>query len=187
MIKPMLQSQRALLLYACTVFLIGCAGKPDQDATSEPVSPDDIVVTGADFECLNNWDLIDNLAITNIADNLNKALLLANDPQPGMQYPLGTIVQLFPTEAMVKRAPGYDPENNDWEYLKLYVDAEGTIIRERGRSEISNFFGGCRDCHEDARAFDFICLDTHGCVQLPVGDTFIANERNRDPRCTAVP
>jgi methylmalonyl-CoA mutase len=47
-------------------------------------------------------------------------------------YPPGTVIQLVPQEAMVKRESGFAPEANDWEFFFLNVDAEGTEIAARG-------------------------------------------------------
>ena len=44
----------------------------------------------------------------------------ANNPDGGV-YPVGTVIQLVPQEAMVKRAAGFDPATNDWEFFSLDV------------------------------------------------------------------
>lgn len=145
---------------------------------------EDFVAQASDFECLKDWERVRNIRLTNKLGRLEDALALARDPKPGSRYPVGTIIQLFPGEAMVKRGRGYDPENNDWEYFELATSASGTEILKRGRDDIVNMFGGqCFGCHEAARDFDFICENDHGCVELPVTGAQIAVLQDRDPRC----
>ena len=45
-------------------------------------------------------------------------------------YPVGTVLQLIPTEAMVKRHKGYSPSTDDWEFFALKVSPQGTRHRE---------------------------------------------------------
>jgi hypothetical protein len=89
-----------------------------------------------------------------------------------------------PQEAMVKRAPGFDADSNDWEFFSLDVTAEGTEILTRGGAEVINRFGGsCADCHSLAKPeFDFVCEDTNGCEPLPIGDDVIKSIQDQDPR-----
>lgn len=174
---------RALLL---GFGLLALAPSGCSDDAGPPVTPvaEDFVAQATDFECLKNWERVRNIRLTNKLGRLEEALSLARDPRPGLQYPAGTIIQLFPGEAMVKRAPGYDPANNDWEYFELATSARGTEILKRGRDDIINMFGGqCFGCHEAARNFDFICENDHGCVELPVTGAQIAVLQEADPRC----
>ena len=177
-----------LLLGPLFVACLGAAGVTgcSDDAVS-PLAPvaEDFVAQADDFECLKNWERVRNIRLTNKLGHLEEALALASDPRPGARYPVGTIIQLFPGEAMVKRGSGFDPANNDWEYFELTTSAGGTEIRKRGRDDVINMFGGqCFGCHEAARDFDFICEDDHGCVELPVTGSQIAVLQDRDPRCT---
>jgi hypothetical protein len=85
----------------------------------------------------------------------------------------------------VKRAPGFDPASNDWEFFNLEVSAQGTTIRARGGAEVINRFGGtsCADCHNKAEPkWDFVCEQDHGCDPLPIGDDVIAAVQRADPR-----
>lgn len=176
------RAPRALVVLAVAFALAGCGG--DGGSSSAPQTPQDFVAEASDFECLQNWARVRNIRLTNRRGFLDEAVALAQNPEAGRQYPVGTIIQLFPGEAMVKRAPGYDPENHDWEYFELNVSADGTEIRKRGRDEIVNMFGGqCFGCHEAAREFDFICEEDHGCVKLPVTGAQIAVLQDSDPRC----
>ena len=173
---------RGLAAVAVAFALAGCGG--DGGSGGGTQAPQDFVAEAGDFECLQDWVRVRNIRLTNRRGFLDEAVALAQNPEPGKQYPVGTIIQLFPGEAMVKRAPGYDPANHDWEYFELNVSADGTEIRKRGRDEIINMFGGqCFGCHEAAREFDFICEEDHGCVKLPVTGTQIAVLQDSDPRC----
>ena len=170
------------ILLLTALAIAGCS-----DGGAPPGSPpaeEDFVARAVDFECLKDWERVRNIRLTNKRGRLAEALELARNPEPGRRYPVGTIIQLFPGEAMVKRGPGYDPDNNDWEYFELDVSAGGTAIRKRGRDEIVNMFGGqCFGCHAAAREFDFICETDHGCVDLPVDGAQIAVLQDLDPRC----
>jgi hypothetical protein len=110
-------------------------------------------------------------------------LRVANSPNGGV-YPVGTIVQLVPQEAMVKRRRGWNPETHDWEFFFLATSATGTEIVTRGAKETVNRFGGnCFGCHAAADPkWDFVCEQDHGCAPLPFGhDVFEAIQR-ADPR-----
>ena len=109
---------------------------------------------------------------------------MANSPTGGI-YPPGTVIQLIPTEAMVKREQGWAPETNDWEFFALEVDADGTSIAARGTTEVVNAFNGnCFDCHAKAAPqWDLVCEDSHGCDPLPIGDDIIESLQDADPRC----
>jgi hypothetical protein len=121
--------------------------------------------------------------VANRLGHLDEALAVANDPNGGV-YPVGTVIQLVPQEAMVKRAPGFDADSNDWEFFSLDVSPRGTRILARGGAEVVNRFGGsCADCHSAAEPqFDFVCEDTHGCAPLPIGDDVIRSIQRSDPR-----
>jgi hypothetical protein len=165
-----------------TLALGGCSGE-GSDGVGQPVA-EDFVAGASDFECLKSWEQVRHIRLTNKLGHLEETLALARNPEPGREYPVGTIIQLFPGEAMVKRGPDYDPENHNWEYFELTTSAAGTEIRKRGRDDIINMFGGqCFGCHVAARDFDFICERDHGCVDLPIGSDQIAVLQDLDPRC----
>ena len=86
---------------------------------------------------------------------------------------------------MVKRAPGFDRDSNDWEFFTLDVSAAGTKILTRGGSEVVNRFSGtsCAGWRSAAEPqFDFVCENDHGCAPLPVGDDVITAIQKADPR-----
>ena len=169
---------RQIMIIAAAFMSFSCAG------SGEPPPPTDFVATAADFKCLSEQPRVRNLRVANTLGFLDEALALAEVLTPGEQYPIGTILQLVPGEAMVKRGPDFDPENNNWEYFELEVSATGTEIRVRGRDEVVNQFGGeCFGCHVDARETDFICEKTNGCVDIPLSQELIDFLQDNDPRC----
>ncbi len=84
----------------------------------------------------------------------------------------------------MKRAKGFSPATNDWEFFSLDISASGTKILSRGGAKVVNRFGGsCASCHSAAQPqFDFVCGTTHGCAPLPIGPAVIAALQNSDPR-----
>jgi hypothetical protein len=144
----------------------------------------DLDMTEADFECILKWDQVRLFRITNLLGNVDGALAAANAPGT-MDYPVGTVIQLIPNEAMVKRKKGFAAASNDWEFFFLETSAAGTKILKRGVTDVVNQFNGnCLNCHAKAMPqYDFVCEKTHGCDPLPIGDDVILNTQNGDPRC----
>lgn len=147
-------------------------------------APEDIVVEAGDFTALADMTPVRGFFVANLRGQVDEAVAVAESPDGGV-YPVGTVIQLIPQEAMVKRAPGFDPDSNDWEFFTLDATAEGTTILTRGGSEVVNGFSGlsCASCHSAAEPeFDFVCEDTHGCEPLPVPDDVITSIQLADPR-----
>ncbi|MGB1274812.1 MAG: hypothetical protein ACPG77_03600 [Nannocystaceae bacterium] len=157
-------------------------GETETDTTSG--SDEDLVMTPEDFTCLTQWDKVRNIRIANLLGYQAEALEVAASPTGGM-YPVGTVIQLVPTEAMVKRGEGTSPGTSDWEFFFLGVSDEGTTIEARGFEDVINGFGGnCVDCHAKAEPqWDFVCEKDHGCDPLPFTDEQIAAIQEDDPRC----
>ena len=183
-----MMNSRALIT-ACAAFLACVAISCGDSASSEsslaaPAEPLDFEATEDDFDCIQDWERVRNIRVTNKLGFLEEALALARDPEKGEQFPVGTIIQLFPGEAMVKRGSEFDPNNNNWEYFELAVTPSGTSINVRGRDEVINMFGGqCFNCHLEAKDFDFLCEKGRGCIELPIDDATITALQEADPRC----
>jgi hypothetical protein len=170
---------------------VGCSSADSADdggergsGTTETTVVEDVVVDAEDFRPLAEMTPVRGFFVDNVAGDLEGTLAVANDPAGGT-YPVGSVIQLIPQEAMVKRAPGFDPGSNDWEFFTLDVTPAGTTILTRGGSEVINRFSGtsCAGCHSAAEPqFDFVCEDDHGCAPLPVGDDVITAIQNADPR-----
>ena len=64
-----------------------------------------IEISAEDFTCLNDMTRVRHFFVDNILDDLEGTLEVANSPAGGT-YPPGSVVQLVPTEVMVKHKPG---------------------------------------------------------------------------------
>jgi hypothetical protein len=159
------------------------AAAPTTAAAVTTTTLADIAPRPADFVNLNTMTRVGDHFITSLNGHLAAALAVAHSATGGV-YPVGTVLQLIPTEAMVKRHRGYSAATHDWEMFSLHVSALGTRIATQGTTNVANAFGqSCAACHSSAAAqFDFVCGKTHGCAPLPVTDTIIAALQRTDPR-----
>ena len=170
---------------------VGACGGGGEGGTEHAVAPhptstapaEDLDMKPADFRNLSTMTHVRGFFVDNRLGHLPEALRVANSPEGGV-YPVGTILQLVPQEAMVKRAKGWNPTTHDWEFFFMKTSATGTEIVTRGATQTVNRFGGnCFSCHAKAQAkFDMVCEHDHGCDPLPVGDDVIAAIQNADPR-----
>jgi hypothetical protein len=175
-------------LAVALVGVVACGGDdtaqtPTTTASTTTTASEDLDMRAEDFVNITSMTPVKGYFIDNRLGHLDEAVAVATSDAGGV-YPVGTIIQLVPQEAMVKRAPGWGPTTNDWEFFFLNVSAEGTTIVTRGAEETVNQFGGnCASCHAAAEPqFDFVCEDTHGCEPLPIGDDVIAAIQASDPR-----
>jgi hypothetical protein len=148
----------------------------------------EFVADESDFTCVRDWPKVRNLRVFHHkARKLRKAIRTLEKGLPGYKLPKGTIVQLVPFEAMVKRGGRFNPEGRGWEFFRLLRSPEGTVIDQRGGPEVVNAFTGdsCQGCHGAAPDFDLICEKDHGCVSLPafVTDEFLQLLQETDARC----
>jgi len=90
------------------------------------VFADDIAVSEQNFGCINDWPKIRNTHIYNAdPEKLKEAIRIFRDSVSDTEYPVGTILQLIPTEAMVKHSRGTFAKSNDWEFFSLDLSAAG--------------------------------------------------------------
>ena len=172
---------RALVVLSLLVTVAACGG--DDDYTPPVKDGDDLDMTAADFTCPNEWPQVDRFFITNLLGQLDAAVAIAERGEG--ELPVGTVVQLIPSEAMVKRRAGFSPESNDWEYFKLSANGAETVIDERGTTAIENAVGKCNTCHAGAGVeHDFICRSGRGCEDFPPPAHFAtAMLATTDSRC----
>ncbi len=145
---------------------------------------EDFDAVADDFVCILDWPQVRNYRIHNFLGHQDAAIAIAESADGG-EFPVGTVIQLVPSEAMIKRGAGVSPESGDWEFFELKPSESGTEIGVRGFAEVVNKFGGnCLDCHTKAEPqWDFICEKEHGCDPLPFSDEQIAQIQMDDPRC----
>ena len=136
------------------------------------------------FRCITKMTPVRQFYVDNLQGNLD-ATLAATHSKAGALYPPGSVIQLIPGEAMVKRDRGFNAATHDWEFFELDVSKDGTKIRKRGTTDVVNRFGGnCFDCHVAAAAqWDLVCETDHGCAPLPVTRAMIRALQRTDPRC----
>ena len=157
----------------------GSTAPIDAGASVAPVQ-----VTAADFDCILNWTKVRGFRIKRVGGDVAASLAVANSTTGGT-YPPGTVIQLVPTEAMVKREPGFSPSTKDWEFFFLDAKANATTITTRGTTSVVNGFGGnCFNCHNQAEPkWDLVCEQNHGCAALPLSSATFQSIQNNDPRC----
>jgi hypothetical protein len=172
------------------ILVAACGGgdtaAPDADpgTVADAAGAEDLDMQASDFACILDGEHVRQFYVKNLLGHLDAALEVANSASGG-SYPVGTIIQLIPQEAMVKRAAGWNPTTNDWEFFALSVSGTTTSIQARGVENVENSFGGnCFECHSQAEPqWDLICEDTHGCDPLQISDQIIVNLQNGDSRC----
>ena len=143
-----------------------------------------IRVTDKSFGCMTKLQPVRGFFVGNLSGNLTGTLQVARSSDGGV-YPPGSVVQLVPTEVMVKQSPGFSPATHDWEFFELDVSRKGTTIRKRGFAEVVNRFGGnCFGCHVRAEPkWDLVCETDHGCAPIPLTTPMIKALQHTDPRC----
>ena len=146
---------------------------------------DSVVITDKNFGCMLDMPKVRNTRIQNPdPEKLKEAIRIFQDSVPDKEYPTGTILQLIPTEAMVKHDRASFPNTNGWEFFALQVSAAGTAIQDRGDKVLNTSLKKpCLGCHSPAAKFDFVCEKGHGCAPIPVTDQQIAAIQAADPRC----
>jgi len=158
----------------------------DQE-TADAKSAETTTVVNIDeesFSCIRDMTPVRHFYVDNLLGDIEGTLAVANAPE-GAVYPAGSVVQLVPTEVMVKRESGTFPATGDWEFFELEVNEEGSKIGKRGFVDVVNRFdGNCFTCHAPAREkWDFICESGHGCDPIPIDHNMTGALQRSDPRC----
>jgi hypothetical protein len=172
--------KRACLITSTSIAVLlaaTCGWAADQSA--EPK-----VKVGEDtFKCITEMTPVRHFYVDNLLGNLQATLAVA-EKDTG-DYPEGSVVQLVPTEVMIKQQKGFNPTTRDWEFFAIDVSKDGSKIYQRGFENVNNRFGlNCFACHQQARQeFDLICELDHGCAPIPVTRPMIHALQKTDPRC----
>jgi hypothetical protein len=164
---------------ACAAVLFACQG-----LAAAPAAPQLPSITENTFRCMTQMTHVRHYYVDNLAGNLSGTVRAA-ESTTGEPYPVGSVMQLVPTEVMVKREKGFNAATHDWEFFELDVSADGSKIRTRGFAEVVNRFGGnCFACHIKAQPqWDFICDNSHGCDPIPLTRAMTGALQRTDPRC----
>ncbi|SQH74987.1 conserved exported protein of unknown function [Shewanella benthica] len=143
-----------------------------------------ITIDEESFSCIREMTPVRHFYVDNLLGDIEGTLAAANSPE-GAVYPTGSVVQLVPTEVMVKREPGTFMASGDWEFFELEVNEGGSSIVKRGFVDVVNRFGGnCFACHAPAKEkWDFICESGHGCEPIPINHKMTGALQRSDPRC----
>ncbi|MFP5431418.1 MAG: hypothetical protein ACLGHE_10630 [Gammaproteobacteria bacterium] len=146
--------------------------------------PKPVEISETSFKCLSDMTPVRGFFVDNLIGDMEGTLKVANSATGGV-YPPGSVVQLVPTEVMVKRETGFSPVTKDWEFFELDVNKQGSVIRKRGFADVNNRFGkNCFACHLAAKPeWDMICEKDHGCEELPIPQHVITALQKTDPRC----
>jgi hypothetical protein len=164
------QGGSTILCSAALLLFTGVGDAADVDANS--------------FRCITKMTPVRQFYVDNLRGNLDATLAAANSAG-GAVYPPGSVIQLIPTEVMVKQDSGFNAATHDWEFFVLNVSKDGTRIQKQGTTEVVNQFGGnCFECHRAAHPqWDLVCETDHGCAPLPLTRPMITAVQRSDPRC----
>ena len=153
-------------------------------ATANAAGSAPVPVTAKSFGCISQLRPVRGFFVGNLLGNLTGTLQVARSPDGGV-YPPGSVIQLVPTEVMVKQPKGFNEATHDWEFFELNISKEGTLINKRGFAEVVNRFGGnCFACHIKAQPkWDLVCETGHGCDPIPLTQPMLKALQDTDPRC----
>ncbi len=150
---------------------------------AQAASPTEYIATLSDFDCIKNGTKVGHFFVANRLGRQDEAVAVAKANTKGSVYPLGTVIRLFPLEAMVKRGKGFEATGG-WEMFKLTTSGGQLSIAQRGGAEVTNGSGPCVGCHNPAKDYDFVCSTDHGCAAIPATDELITLLQDSDPLCT---
>src|SRR5262245_36361388 len=183
-------SRRTILKATCAATLLSAAfalSAGHGSSADRTVGADD-QIDAKSFRCITKMTPVRHFYVDNLQGDLAATLAAANAPN-GAVYPPGSVIQLIPGEAMVKRDAGFNAATHDWEFFELDVSQDGTQIRKRGFADVVNRFGGnCFGCHSAARPeWDLVCEADHGCAPIAVTRAMSGALQRSDPRCDHPP
>ena len=143
-------------------------------------------ISAEDFRCMLDMTPVRGFYVDNLIEGQLNYTVKVAEAESG-EYPPGSVVQLVPTEVMVKHPKGFNAATKDWEFFELTVSKEGTEIHKRGFVDVVNRFGGnCFACHIKAKPqFDMICETGHGCDPIPLTPQISQLLQKTDARCGA--
>ena len=174
----MMKRARLIVSTCATVLLVTTWARAADQGAERAVKVDD-----GTFKCITDMTPVRHFYVDNLEGNLKGTVAVA-EKGSGV-YPEGSVVQLVPTEVMIKQQKGFNPITHDWEFFAIDVNKDGSKIYQHGFQNVENRFGlNCFACHQQARAeFDLICEQDHGCAPIPVTRPMFRALQKTDPRC----
>jgi hypothetical protein len=173
--------------YAILKASAGCAVLFVGPAMAAPAAPASFPISDSSFKCITEMTHVRHFYVDNLAGNLAGTVKVG---QAGTgNYPVGSVLQLVPTEVMVKREKGFNAATRDWEFFELNISPASSTIHVRGFQDVNNRFGGnCFNCHVKAhQEFDLVCDNSHGCDPIPITRAMSGALQRTDPRCKNPP
>ena len=183
-----IQAAASAILKACTVTSVLLLGPAAMGASpAAPAASASFSIGDASFKCITEMTHVRHFYVDNLAGNLAGTVKVAQAATG--DYPVGSVLQLVPTEVMVKRDKGFNANTRDWEFFELNISPTSSTIRVRGVQDVNNRFGGnCFNCHVKARPeFDLVCDNNHGCDGIPITRAMSGALQRTDPRCKNPP
>jgi hypothetical protein len=144
--------------------LAACSGSPTMTMpavptpTPAPTPVEDLDMRLADFANIQGLTQPPGRSylVANPLGHESEALAVASSATGGT-FPVGSIVEVQPSEVMVKRRKGFNAATNDWEFFGIQFASDGRTPQNftvRGKEETS-----CFQCHQSVSSpkWDFIC------------------------------
>src|SRR5438128_129762 len=80
-------------------------------------------IDATSFRCITKMTPVRQFYVDNLRGDLKGTVAAANS-RTGAVYPPGSVIQLVPTEVMVKRDKGFNVATRDWEFFELDVSKD---------------------------------------------------------------
>jgi hypothetical protein len=85
-----------------------------------------VTVNDSTFKCMTDMTPVRHFYVDNLSGDLKGTVAVAEKGRG--DYPQGSVVQLVPTEIMVKQQKGFNPTTHDWEFFAIDVSKGGSKI-----------------------------------------------------------
>jgi hypothetical protein len=96
------------------------------DQSAEPK----VKVSDDTLKCIRDMTPVRHFYVDNLLGNLQGTVAVAE--KGSGDYPAGSVVQLVPTEVMIKQQKGFNPTTRDWEFFAIDVSKDGSRSYHHG-------------------------------------------------------
>jgi hypothetical protein len=105
---------------------------PGEKAVTEQAAKAEAVKVGDDaFRCITEMTPVRHFYVDNLRGKLKETVAVAE--QGKGEYPEGSVIQLIPSEAMVKQQQGFNPSTRDWSFSR----STWTVTAQRSTSAVT--------------------------------------------------